>query len=136
MTKVLAALLTLFAFAAVAFAQAARPAPAAPASPPIRPPSMSEGIPSVDRPNYSHSITGKLLMTNSADQSMVIKVGDAPAMKIIIDAKTRKTADKKTEFEGRKALSFSDYRAGQTVKVTLRATDNKVLEVRVKPTPK
>ena len=134
MIKFLAALLVVCATSAVAFAQSGAQAPTPPTQPMLS--SVGTGIPHADRPPYSHSVTGKLVMTNSADHSKLLKVDNAPPVKIIIDDKTRKTADKKTEFEGKKALSFDDYRAGQTVKVTFRVSDSKVLEVRLKPTPK
>lgn len=137
MIKFLAALLIVCAISATAFTQrvsTGTQAQVPPASERMLP-ALGNNIPSADRPPYSHSVTGKLLLTNSADHSMVIKVDNAPPMKIIIDDKTRKTADKNTEFEGKK-LSFDDYAAGRTVKVTLRISDNRVLELRLKPTPK
>lgn len=132
MTKFLAALLIVIALSAVAFAQRNEGANA-----PIRPgPTMVTPLPRSDERPYSLSVTGKILKVSNDDHSLVIEMRNSPAVEFIIEEKTRKTADKKTELAGKKDLSFADYKPGQTVKITFRVADNKVLEVRLKATPK
>jgi hypothetical protein len=50
----------------------------------------------------------------------------------MIDDAARIMADKHTDLDGRKDLSLGDYKPGQTVKVSCRVSDRRVLEVRLK----
>jgi len=131
MFKFLAALIIVLALAAVASAQRVPTSPS------------HSGVPTVgldtvrsDPAPYSHSVTGKVLQVSTADHSLVVELRDSGPVKFIVDEKARKTADKKIELAGKKDLTFADYKPGQTVRVTYRIADNKVLEVRVKASPK
>lgn len=62
---------------------------------------------------------------------MVVEV-DGKQVGFKLDDRTAFKADKKTELAGRKKLKLDDFEMGQPVKITFRASDFKVVEVRLR----
>src|SRR6185295_1662754 len=101
-----------------------------------RPGSLSVEVPTGDSRPYSRTVTAKLLRVESQDNILVVEDPKGGPLQVIVSKDTRLRADKKTELADKKDLTLADYKPGQFVKLTLRIEDNKVLEVRLKPTPK
>lgn len=78
------------------------------------------------------SFTGTILEIRLDARALVVEESDGKRISFKVDDRTAFKADKKTELEGRKTLKLEDFEKGQPVKVTFRASDNKVLEVRLK----
>jgi hypothetical protein len=91
------------------------------------------GLPDTSVRPYSRSLTGKVLDVNGVDNLITVEVAKVGRFQFFVDKNTRLRADKKTELAGKKDLSLTDYKPSQTVKLTFRVEDNKVLEVRLKP---
>jgi len=100
---------------------------------PIRPGSITTEVPTGDTRPYSRTVTGKVIKVDGDDGFMVVEDPKSGPLKVILSKDTRLKADKKTELGDKKEIAFTDYKAGQTVKLTLRVYDNKLLEVRLKP---
>jgi hypothetical protein len=81
---------------------------------------------------YSRSVTGAILKLDNNAGVLMIGKPDKSELAFVVDDKARLKADRETSLAGRKDLSLSDYRPGQTVKVVYRVADNKVLELRLK----
>lgn len=133
MRKLLAAMLLVIGLSALAFAQRdeGRNAPSRAGGQPMVVPG-----PDRDSQPYSRSMTGKVLKV-SADENLIIidspKVG---AIRFALNKDVRTRADKNTDLADRRDISLADYQPGQIVKVTYRLSDNKVLEIRLKPATK
>jgi ribosomal protein L21E len=81
---------------------------------------------------YSHSLTGKVAEIADGGKAVVVRLADGTRSKYLINEKTRLRADKETPLAGRKDLTLADYQPGQTVTLTLRNSDRRVLEVRLR----
>jgi hypothetical protein len=80
----------------------------------------------------SRSVTGKILEIHLDSHTLVVEDQDGKRGAFKLDGNTEFKADKKTELGGRKNLKLDDFETGQMVRVTFRASDNKVLEVRLR----
>lgn len=122
----LAALLFTFAFPITALAQGSGHE-----GPPATP--RSNPFPANDTPfEVSKSFAGTVSEIQLAARVVVVEGKDGKRVEFKVDDRTAFKADKKTELEGRKTLKLEDFEKGQPVKVTFRASDNKVLEVRLR----
>lgn len=50
---------------------------------------------------------------------------------VVVSEETRLTARRKKDFDGRRKLEFSDLESGQTLKVTYRTDDGRILSIQV-----
>ena len=93
------------------------------------------------RPTYGSSspafvvlrIVKGTVTTIEADRGLIVvkdKKGKMHEFKV--DNKTKYKAEKKTELRGKKGISLADFQLGQPVKVTYRADDGTVTELRLK----
>lgn len=122
----LAALLFAIAFPALAMAQGSGSG--------IHPPSHTEHpLPTNEAPfEVTRSFEGKILEIRLDSHVLVVEDKDGKRAGFQVDDQTAFKADKKTELQGRKKLKLEDFEKGQPVKVTFRASDNKVVEVRLR----
>jgi hypothetical protein len=97
------------------------------------PPPNAGPAPSNDAPfEVTKSFTGTIVEIQPDTRAMVVEEKDGKRTGFKVDDHTAFKADKKTELEGRKKLKLEDFEKGQPVTVTFRASDNKVLEVRLR----
>ncbi|MDQ2856097.1 MAG: hypothetical protein M3R68_07190, partial [Acidobacteriota bacterium] len=89
--------------------------------------------PDRDAQPYSRSMTGKVLKVSAEENLLIIDSPKIGAIKFALNKNVRTKADKNTELSDRRDISLADYKPGQIVKVTYRLSDNKVLEIRLKP---
>lgn len=71
--------------------------------------------------------------TIEADRGLIVvedKNGKMHEFKV--DNKTKYKAEKKTELRGKKGISLADFQLGQPVKVTYRADDGTITELRLR----
>jgi hypothetical protein len=92
--------------------------------------------PDTDNRPYSRAFTGRVLTVNTETNEIVVEQPKVGAIRLALNKSTRIKADKNTDLADRRDLSLADYKPGQTVKVTYRLSDNKVLEIRLKPATK
>ncbi len=84
----------------------------------------------------TRAVTGTIAEINADDGLLVVEDKKGRGYKFRIDSGTKFKADKKTELLGKKDISLSDFHTGRKVKITYRANDGKVREVRLKRTKK
>lgn len=130
MRKLFAAVLLLMGLSVVAFAQRdeGRNAPARPGGGVLVAPA-----PDTDNRPYSRAIIGKVVSVDTEKNEIVVDETKTGAIRFALSKNTRIKADKNTDLADRRDISLADYKPGQTVKVTYRLADNKVLEIRLKP---
>ena len=116
----------LFITSAAAHAQAQGPTLDRPPMP------NGERMSSDDVQPYSHSLTGKVAEIADGGKAVVLRLADGTRSKYLINEKTRLRADKETPLAGRRDLTLADYQPGQTVTLTPRNSDLRVLEVRLR----
>ena len=79
----------------------------------------------------TRSVTGKVEKI-AKDGFVLLDAKSGESFAVKVNEKTKYKADKKTELSGKKNLSLSDFRTGQTVRIRYRETDGTVTEVRLK----
>ena len=97
--------------------------------------SRSSGGPSSDYGDFSvlRSVTGVLVAADEKEGTLVVKPdGASESVSFKVAEKIRLGAEKKSALSGRKGLALADFEAGQTVKVTFRATDLTAVEMRLR----
>ena len=99
-----------------------------------RPPTSQPGsLPANEAPfEVTKSFEGTILEIQLDARVVVVGDKDGKRERFKVDDRTAFKADKKTELAGRKALKIGDFETGQPVKVTFRASDNSVLEMRLR----
>lgn len=88
---------------------------------------MGSGDPAI----YSQSLTAQILALDPVANSVVVNL-NGKRVQFLIQKDTRMRADKNTDLAGKADLSLADYKAGQTVKIIYRVSDNKTLEMRLR----
>jgi hypothetical protein len=133
MRKLLAAALLVMGLSAMAFAQQdeGRNAPARAGGQLMVTPG-----PDRDAQPYSRTMTGKVLKFSAEENLLIIDSPKVGALRFALNKSVRTRADKNTDLADRRDISLADYKPGQIVKVTYRLSDNKVLEIRLKPATK
>lgn len=119
-----AAFLLTFAFPILALAQGS-------GSERQPPPTASSPLP--EKPfEVTRTFAGTISEIRLDSHVLVVEDKSGKRVGFTVDDQTGFKADKKTELEGRKKLKLEDFETGQPVKVTFRASDNKVVEVRLR----
>ena len=89
-------------------------------------------MPNGDDAPYAFKLTGRISQVDADRKEIVVRRPDGRSFKYVVGDKARLRADKDTELAGRSSVSLADYRPGQTVTVTSRASDGRVLELRLR----
>ena len=84
----------------------------------------------------TRAVTGTIAEINADDGLLVVEDKKDRRYEFRVDSGRKFKADKKTELRGKKDIALSDFHTGRKVKVTYRANDGKVREVRLKRTKK
>ena len=79
----------------------------------------------------TQSFVGKILEIRTDAHTFVVEDKNGKRVRFTVDDHTEYKADKKTELAGRKKLKLDDFQTDELVKVTLRSSDSKVIEVRL-----
>lgn len=79
----------------------------------------------------TRSFVGKILDIHADAHTLVVEDKSGKKVQFSVDQHTEFKADKKTELAGRKNLKLDDFQKDQQVKVTVRTSDSKVIEVRL-----
>ena len=79
----------------------------------------------------TRSFVGKILDIHADAHTLVVEDKNGKKVQFSVDQHTEFKADKKTELAGRKNLKLDDFQKDQLVKVTVRSSDSKVIEVRL-----
>lgn len=92
---------------------------------------------SLDSFDVFRSVAGVLLEVNEPENVLAVQVGPKEDERVSfkLGAKIRLTADKKSALGGRRTLQLADFASGQPVKITYRATDKSVIEMRLLRSP-
>jgi len=79
----------------------------------------------------TRSFVGRILDIHTDSHTLVVEDKYGKKVQFGVDEHTEFKADKKTELAGRKNLKLDDFQKDQLVKVTIRSSDSKVIEVRL-----
>jgi hypothetical protein len=79
----------------------------------------------------TRSFVGRILEIRADSHTLVVEDKNGKRVGFSVDEHTEFKAEKKTELAGRKKLKLDDFEKDQLVKVTVRASDSKVIEVRL-----
>ena len=79
----------------------------------------------------TRSFVGRILDIHTDSHTLVVEDKNGKKVQFSVDEHTVFKADKKTELAGRKNLKLDDWEKDQLVKVTIRSSDSKVIEVRL-----
>jgi hypothetical protein len=79
----------------------------------------------------TRSFVGRILDIHTDSHTLVVEDKNGKKVQFSVDEHTEFKADKKTELAGRKNLKLDDFQKDQRVKVTIRSSDSKVIEVRL-----
>jgi len=79
----------------------------------------------------TRSFVGKILEIHTDSHTLVVEDKNGKKVQFGVNEHTEFKADKKTELAGRKNLKLDDFQKDQRVKVTIRSSDSKVIEVRL-----
>ena len=129
MKKLFVTILFVLAMSVAAFSQAREGVRADP-----RPGSITTAESTGAVRQYSKSITGKLLRVDADNNEIIVQDVKTGQRRYLVEKDTRIKADKKTELGDKKDIKLADYKEGETVKLTIRLQDGKLLEVRLKET--
>lgn len=93
-----------------------------------------ESLTTSDPPYYQrYKLTGEITRVDPDNNNVVVRESKTGANYTFhVNKDTLLRADEKTELAGRKHLSIADFKAGRPVRVTVRAADRKLLEVRLR----
>jgi len=85
-------------------------------------------------PDYAstRSMDGNLAAIDADQRLIAVEDKSGKRYKVRLDDKTKYKADKKTELAGRKDLTLNDFHVGQPVRVTILASNNTVVELRLR----
>jgi spermidine/putrescine-binding protein len=129
MKKLIATTLFILVMSIAAFAQANEGLRA-----PARPGSIETAQATGAVRQYSKSITVKLLRVDTDNNEIIVQDVKTGQRRFLVEKDTRIKADKKTELGDKHDIKLADYKEGQTVKLTIRLEDGKLLELRLKET--
>lgn len=79
----------------------------------------------------TRSFVGRILDIHTDSHTLVVEDKNGKKVQFSVDEHTEFKADKKSELAGRKNLKLDDFQKDQLVKVTVRTSDSKVIEVRL-----
>lgn len=80
----------------------------------------------------TRSVKGTVTTIEADRGLIVVKDKNGKMYEFKVDNKTKYKAEKKTELRGKKGISLADFQLGQPVKVTYRADDGTITELRLR----
>jgi hypothetical protein len=128
----LSGLLLLFALPLVVFAQGTQGPPVVIPAQTSIPTLSTERMGNPPDAFATRSLTAKILKIHEAAHSLIVEDATGRRVEVAVTEKTRLKADKQTELADRQKLSLTDFKVGQTVKVTFFVRDGEVAEVRLR----
>lgn len=78
-----------------------------------------------------HVITGRVYQVFQPDNAITIMRSNGKQVRVVLNSQTRLRADKETDLAGRTTLNLSDFKPGQSVKITYFMDKSVVTEVRL-----
>jgi hypothetical protein len=80
----------------------------------------------------TRSVTGRVMQVFQSDHALTLVRKNGKQVRFVVNSRTRLRADKQTDLADRKTLTLTDFKPGQTVKITYYTDSGSVTEMRLR----